>query len=121
MNNFDFFSLNLGKLPNYVRYFGSYKNEGVSENWAEAEWASWRWMELGGGWNELGGGGWSWVEVGARFSNTRFLFIFWASNKFFVSWAWVKAADVAFATYNPNKSVTWKQNKYFYDCWTWRI
>ena len=78
MDNFEVFSLNLGKLPNYVWYFGSNNIEGVAESWLEAEmswmevdgagwrlkWAGWRWMELGGGWNELGGGEWSWVEVG---------------------------------------------------------
>ena len=40
------FGLNLGKSPNYVRYFGYYNVEGVAESL-----------------NELGGGGWSWVEV----------------------------------------------------------
>ena len=53
---FEFFGLNLGKLPNYVRYFGPYNVEGVVESWVEAEmsWvvagkAGWKWMELGGG------------------------------------------------------------------------
>ena len=45
-----FFGLNLGKLPNYVQYFGSNIVEGIAESWVEADT--------------------SWVEVGARFSNT---------------------------------------------------
>ena len=53
IDNFEFFGLNLGKLPNYVRYFG-YKNVvGVAESWVEAEmnWvevdpAGRRWMKL---------------------------------------------------------------------------
>ena len=52
MDNFEFFDLNLGKLPNYVQYFGSNNVEGVAESWVEAEM--------------------SWVEVGAWFSNTYF-------------------------------------------------
>ena len=59
-DNFEFFGLNLGKLPNYVQYFGSNIAEGVAESWVEAEMS----------WVELGGAAWSWVEVGARFSNT---------------------------------------------------
>ena len=35
--NFYFFGLNLGKLPNYVQYFGSNNVEGVAESWVEAE------------------------------------------------------------------------------------
>ena len=62
MDNFDFFGLNLGKLFNYVQYFGSNNVEGVAESWVEAEM----------NWVEFGGGGWSWVEVDARFSNTFF-------------------------------------------------
>ena len=58
----------MGKLPNYMQYFGSNIVEGVAESWVEAEMS---WVELGGGWNELGGGGWIWVKVGARFSNTQ--------------------------------------------------
>ena len=50
MDNFEFFALNLGKLPNYVQYFGSNIVEGVAETWVEVEM--------------------SWVEVGVRFSNT---------------------------------------------------
>ena len=59
MNNFKVFSLNLGKLPNYLRWFGSNNVEGVAESWVEAEIS---WMELGGDWYELGGDGWSWVH-----------------------------------------------------------
>ena len=33
MNNFEYFGLNLGKLPNYVRYFGSNIVESVAESW----------------------------------------------------------------------------------------
>ena len=51
MDNFNFFGLNLGKLPNYVRYFGSYNVEGVVESWVEAEMSQ--------------------VEVSARFTNTQ--------------------------------------------------
>ena len=60
MNNFEFFGLNLGKLPNCMGYFVSNNIEGVAESWVEAEmswvevdgaggrlkWAEWRWMEL---------------------------------------------------------------------------
>ena len=52
MDNFEFFGLNLGKLPNYVQYFGFDNVEGVAESWVEAEM--------------------SWLEVGAWFSNTQF-------------------------------------------------
>ena len=55
MDKFSFFGLNLGKLSNYVQYFGSNIVEGVAESWVEAEmsWvevdgAGWRRMELGG-------------------------------------------------------------------------
>ena len=37
MDKFQFFNLNLGKLPNYVQYFGSNIVEGVAESWLEAE------------------------------------------------------------------------------------
>ena len=59
-DNFEIFSQNLGKLPNFVLwifdildiwYFGSNNVEGDTESWVEAEM--------------------SWVEVGARFSNTQ--------------------------------------------------
>ena len=43
MENFEFFSLNLGKLPNYVQYFGSNNVEGVAESWVEAEMS---WVEV---------------------------------------------------------------------------
>ena len=53
IDNFEFFGLNLGKLPNYVRYFGSKNVVGVAESWVEAEmnWvevdpAGRRWMKL---------------------------------------------------------------------------
>ena len=55
MDNFKFFGRNLGKLPYYVRYFGSNNVEGVAESWVEAEMS----------WVEVGGAGWSWIEVGA--------------------------------------------------------
>ena len=55
-NKFEFFGLNLGKLPNYVRYFGSNFVEGVAESWVDTEM---NWVEV-----EM-----RWVEVGARFSN----------------------------------------------------
>ena len=49
MDNFELFGLNLGKLPNYVQYFGSNIVEGVAESWVETEMslveverASWR-------------------------------------------------------------------------------
>ena len=42
------FGLNLGKLPNYLQYFGSNIVEGVAESWAEAEMS---WVEVdGAGW-----------------------------------------------------------------------
>ena len=53
MDNFYFFGLNLGKLPNYVQYLGSNIVEDVAESWVEAEMS----------WVKLRGGGWSWVEV----------------------------------------------------------
>ena len=36
MDNFEFFGLNLGKLPNYVRYFCSNIAQSVAESWVEA-------------------------------------------------------------------------------------
>ena len=56
MDNFEFFSLKLGKSPNYVQQFGSNNAEGVAESWLEAE-MSWVEVEI------------SKVELGARFSN----------------------------------------------------
>ena len=47
--SFEFFGLDLGKLPNYVRYFGSYNVEYVAESCLEAE----------RNWVEVGGSGWS--------------------------------------------------------------
>ena len=73
IDNFEFFGLNLGKLPHYVRYFGSNIVEGVEESWVEAEMS---WVEVVGGWNDLGGGEWSWVEMSARFSNTQVIIQF---------------------------------------------
>ena len=32
MDNFEFFGINLGKLPNYVRYFGSNIAQSVAES-----------------------------------------------------------------------------------------
>ena len=57
MDNFEFFGLNLGKLSNYVQYFGSNIFEGVAESWVVAEMS---WVEVG----------MSWVEMGVQFSNT---------------------------------------------------
>ena len=45
MDEFYFFSLNLGKLPNYVQYCGSNIVEGVADSWVEAEMS---WVEVGG-------------------------------------------------------------------------
>ena len=53
MDKFELFSLNFGKLPNYVRYFDYNNVEGVVESWVEAEMS----------WVEVDGGGRSWVEV----------------------------------------------------------
>ena len=44
MDNFEFFDLNLGKLSNYVQYFGSVNVEGVAESWVEAQMS---WVEVG--------------------------------------------------------------------------
>ena len=52
MDNFWFFGLNLGKLSNYVQYFGSNFVEGVAESWVEAEMS----------WVEVDGAGWRWVH-----------------------------------------------------------
>ena len=46
MDNFKFFGLNFGKLPNYVRYFGSNNVEGVVESWVETDMSL---VEIGGG------------------------------------------------------------------------
>ena len=42
MYDFEFFGLNLGRLPNYVRYFGSNIVEGVADSWLEVDGAGWR-------------------------------------------------------------------------------
>ena len=49
---FEFFGLNLGKLPNYMQYFGSNNVEGVVGNWVEA---AMRWLEVDQA-------GWRWVH-----------------------------------------------------------
>ena len=57
MDNFRFFGLNLGKLPNYMRYFASNNVESVAESWVEVEM---NWVELDGAelwWMEVDGGG----------------------------------------------------------------
>ena len=43
-DNIGFFDLILGRLPNYVQYFGSNIVEGVSESWLEVDGAGWRWV-----------------------------------------------------------------------------
>ena len=58
-NNFQFFSLNLGKLPNYLQYFGFYNFEGVSESWVEAKMS---WVEVDGAESWLKWAGWRWVH-----------------------------------------------------------
>ena len=45
MVNFEFFDPNFGKLPNYVRYFGSNNVEGVAESWVEVQMS---WVEVDG-------------------------------------------------------------------------
>ena len=60
MDNFEFFGLNLGKLPNYVQYFGSNNTEGVAKSRVEAEMS---WVEVEMSWVEVDVVGWSWVEV----------------------------------------------------------
>ena len=54
MDNFEFFGLNLGKLPNNVRYFGSNIDE-AEMSWAEVDGAGWSW-------EEVDGTGWRWVH-----------------------------------------------------------
>ena len=65
MDNFEFFDLNLGKLPNYVRYFGSNIVEGVAESWVEVDGA-------GRSWFEEDGAGWRWVH-GLVIPKTKYL------------------------------------------------
>ena len=48
MDNFEFFGLNLGKLPNHVPYIGSNSVEGVAESWVETE-MSWLKVDRVGG------------------------------------------------------------------------
>ena len=60
MDKFEFFGLNLGKLPNYMWYFCSNIVEGVAESLVETEM----------NWVEMDGTGWSWVELGAQLGNT---------------------------------------------------
>ena len=60
MDNFEFFGLNLGKLLNYVQYFGSNNTEGVAKSRVEAEMS---WVEVEMSWVEVDVVGWSWVEV----------------------------------------------------------
>ena len=44
MDNFGFCDLNLGRLPNYVQYFGSNILEGVAESWLEEDGPGWRYV-----------------------------------------------------------------------------
>ena len=55
IDNFEFFEQNLGKLPNYVQYFGSNNVESVAKSWVEAKM--------------------SWMEVSARFSNRHYFIL----------------------------------------------
>ena len=73
-DNFEFFGLNFGKLPNYMQYCGSNNVEGPAESWVEVEMSlvevdgsGWSWVELDGGgrnWVEVDGAGWRWMELG---------------------------------------------------------
>ena len=58
-DNFDFFNLNFGKLPNYIGYFGSNNVEGVAESWVEPERS----------WMEVDGAGCRWVNGLAKLEN----------------------------------------------------
>ena len=49
----------MGKLPNYMQYFGSNIVEGVAESWVEAEMS---WVEFEMHWVEVDGAGWRWVH-----------------------------------------------------------
>ena len=60
MDNFYVSGLKLGKLSNYVQYFGSNIVEGVAESWVEAEIS---WVEVEMSWVKVDGAGWIWVEV----------------------------------------------------------
>ena len=44
MDNFEFFSLNLGKLPYYMRYFGSNTLTVLQRAGWRLKWDGWRWM-----------------------------------------------------------------------------
>ena len=61
MNNFEFFGLNLGKLPNCMGYFVSNNIEGVAESWVEAEMS---WVEVDGAGGRLKLAEWRWMELG---------------------------------------------------------
>ena len=45
-DNFETFGLNLGKVLNYLQYFGSYNVEDVAKSWVEAKMS---WLEVDGG------------------------------------------------------------------------
>ena len=62
MFNFECFGLNLGKLPNYMQYFGSNIVKGVAESWVEAQMS---WVDVdgtGGSWVEVDKAWWRWVH-----------------------------------------------------------
>ena len=66
MENFGFFCLNLAKLPNYVRYFGSNIVERVAKSWVKAEMS----------WVEVDGARWRWVHSLVT-PNSEYLIGFW--------------------------------------------
>ena len=70
MDKFEFFGLNLGKLPKCDILVLTILRVLQRAGW-RLKWAGWKSIELGESWNELGGVGWSWVELGERFSNTQ--------------------------------------------------
>ena len=45
MDNIWFLDINLGRLSNYVQYFGSNIVEGVAESSVEVDGAGWRWVD----------------------------------------------------------------------------
>ena len=49
----------MGKLPNYLQYFGSDNVEGVAKNWEDAEMS---WLEVEMSWMEVDGAGRSWAH-----------------------------------------------------------
>ena len=59
MDEFYFFDLNLGKLPNYMEYCGSNIAEGVADSWVEAEMS---WVEVSGARVEVDGAECRWVH-----------------------------------------------------------